>query len=219
MRKSLLAVAAMAAVSLGLAGKASADVVNGSFEDPVVGGAFVTLPAGSSALTDWDIAGSVNVSASIDHIGSYWAAVEGNQSIDLNGSGPDNQRGKISQVITTVVDQWYTISFALAGNPDEAGIKKVLVGAEGIASKEFEFDTTGKDKGSIAGMGWIYQSLNFQATAASTTIYFDAQFPNGQMGAAIDDVSVTAIPLPAAAWAGLALMGALGAARARKSMK
>ncbi len=48
----------------------------------------------------------------IDHIGGFWQAAEGMQSVDLNGAGP----GTVSQLLTTVPGQAYRIRYALSEN-------------------------------------------------------------------------------------------------------
>ena len=62
-------------------------ISNGSFEEGVnPGAAFITLPAGSTAITDWKVE-----RGTIDYIGPYWTAAEGQRSVDLAG----NNRGAI----------------------------------------------------------------------------------------------------------------------------
>src|SRR3954467_13498628 len=98
-------------------------ILNGSFENPIVGGSFDTYAAGSGSLTDWTI-----TTGSIDHIGSYWQAASGNQSLDMNGTGsPANaQTGTIEQTVHLGSGSIATVNFSLAGNPDDAPVIKTL---------------------------------------------------------------------------------------------
>lgn len=206
------------AACLGLSAIAPAHanlVTNGSFETPIVGGApFVTLNSGSGALPGWSILGS------IDHIGSYWQASDGNQSIDLNGLG---QLGTISQTLATTPGQLYELTFDMAGNPDFDSVKTLLVQVDAVA-QPFNFDSTGK---SLGAMGWVSHSLLFTATDVVTTLMFQsltidflAPAPVSNMfsfGPALDNVAVNAVPVPAAVWLlGSALLG-LGMIRRRKA--
>ncbi|MCC6715767.1 MAG: choice-of-anchor C family protein [Gammaproteobacteria bacterium] len=208
----------LVAACLGLSAMAPAHanlVLNGSFETPIVGGSpFVTLNSGSLALPNWAILGS------IDHIGSYWQASDGNQSIDLNGYG---LVGTISQSFATTPGQLYELTFDMAGNPDFDSVKTLLVQIDSIAQL-FNFDSTGKSNGA---MGWVSHSLVFTATDALTTLMFQsltfdflAAPPVENVfsfGPALDNVAVNAVPVPAAVWLlGSALLG-LGMIRRRKA--
>lgn len=207
----------LVAACLGLSAIAPANanlVTNGGFEDVVLptGTSFVTLGAGSPALTGWTILGSV------DHIRDYWVPSEGAQSIDLNGFG---LVGTISQTFATTVGQPYELTFDMAGNPDFGSVKSLLVQIDSVAQL-FSFDSTGQSHGA---MGWITHSLVFTATDVLTTLMFQSltfDFPAippiervFSFGPALDNVAVNAVPVPAAVWLlGSALLG-LGMIRRR----
>ena len=172
---------------LGVSQAQAAPFTNGSFEvgtNP--GSSFSTLPAGSTAITGWEVFG-----ASIDYIGGLWEAAEGSRSVDLNGNA--NAAG-IRQTFDTVAGTSYLLQFALAGNPDGApDVKQVLV-QSGAFSDSFTFDATTTTR---SDMGWVYESLLFTAAASSTTVSFLSQTNSQFFGPALDDVSVTAVPEPA----------------------
>ena len=156
---------------------------NGSFEDgPDDIGAFITLPAGSADITGWTV-----VSGSIDLIGSYWDAFDGDRSIDLNGNEP----GAISQVFDTEPGALYQVFFDVAGNPDDPGLKVLVASANSMAS-EYEFDSTGKTH---TEMGWTEMSFIFQASSNSTTLEFASISPDSVFGPALDNVRVIPIRL------------------------
>ena len=99
-------IAALAAIALVPTSANAASLINGSFENgtPSIGN-FTTVAGGNStAINGWVVTGN-----SVDYIGSYWAAQDGNRSIDLNGNG----QGGIQQTFTTVVGQLYNISFRM----------------------------------------------------------------------------------------------------------
>ncbi len=207
MRSLFAAVAAVAAVALVPSSANAAAFVNGSFENGnLTNSSFATVPGGNStSINGWVVTGN-----SVDYIGSYWAAQQGSRSIDLNGNG----QGGIQQTFDTVVGQLYNISFWLAGNTDNLPvIKNVQVGATGAANSIFTFDTTGFSAPS--NMGWKNYNYQFAATGASTTLSF-ASLDAGSFGAALDNVSVSAVPEPAT-WAMMLLgVGLIGGSMRRR---
>jgi choice-of-anchor C domain-containing protein len=157
-------------------------VSNGSFETGTfTANPFDTLPAGSTALTDWTID-----SGSIDWIGSYWQAADGSRSIDLNG----NETGAISQTLTTTIGNTYVVTFSLSGNPDGPPTAKTLtVGATGAPSAIYTFDTALAGN-TLADMKWAGQTYSFLATSSSTVLSFTSTTV-GPWGPALDNVNVT----------------------------
>ncbi|MDQ7246839.1 choice-of-anchor C family protein [Dongia sedimenti] len=186
----ILGLFAAAALVLGAHSASAVTLTNGSFENPIVGGSFATYGNGSSSLDGWTIGG-----AGIDHIGNYWQASDGNQSLDLSAL----DAGSISQAISGLtVGQQYTVKFDLAGNPDgdDSVLKEVLVQLDNnIATGQlYTFDTTGTSHGA---MGWLTQAYVFIATASTQTLAFVSLTP-GSFGPALDNVSVAATPIPGA---------------------
>ena len=162
-------------------------IVNGSFEQVDLGGAsYVTLGAGSSGLPGWTIGGD-----SVDHIGSYWQASDGNQSLDMSGSGA----GSISQTLTGLtIGQQYTISFDLAGNPAGGDALKSLEVTIGGKPSDVVFNTTGQ---SLSDMGWTTQFVIFVAQATTDTLTFTSLDHNA-FGPALDNVAIATTPIPGA---------------------
>jgi choice-of-anchor C domain-containing protein len=199
----------------------AATIVNGGFESSTLTPAeqtqmanqgFATLAAGSTSLTGWSIGGG-----GIDYIGSYWAPAGGTHSIDLNAL----TAGSIFQTISTVVGQAYEVSFDLAGNPDGAPVVKLAIAdATGLPGAAYLFDTTGKTK---TNMGWTQLTYDFTADSTSTTLTFSNSNQTGfktPYGAALDNISISAVPEPAT-WAVMLIgFGGLGAAmRSRRSRR
>ena len=188
-----------AGLIFGVVSGANANLVaNGDFEaGSYGGGSFQTLSAGSTALTDWTIGSG----GSIDWIGSYWAAASGAKSIDLSGNVPS----LVSQAINLVSGQTYSISFAYGRNPD------------GNASQPFKVELgnfSAEVSNPTQASQWQSYSNTFTSDATgSYSLKFTANGGNGPYGPALDNIILTAVPLPAAAWLfGTALAG-LGFAR------
>jgi choice-of-anchor C domain-containing protein len=203
--KALAALAICAALSP--MAQASAElIVNGGFESANgFTGSFQPL---SSGLVGWSID-----SGSVDLINAYWTPASGAYSLDLNGNGP----GTISQSFATQVNQTYLVSFAMAGNPDGGSNKSIF--ATVTAPNTYTFDITGVDK---ANMGWVTHTFTFVATSTSSTLSFVGNVDNSAYGAALDDVSVTAVPEPetyAMLLGGLGLMGYMARRRQRGATK
>jgi choice-of-anchor C domain-containing protein len=152
------------------AGQASAQnlLVNGGFENPTVTGVIDTWLAGSTIGSGWKV-----LSGQVETLPNAWQPAEGNQSLDLNGVAV----GAIYQDVTTTIGDSYDLFFALAGNPNRAGIKTMSVywgpssGSLALAGN-FSFNTSGF---SSTNMGWLQQSLlGLVATSASSRVVFQS---------------------------------------------
>ena len=189
--------------------------LNGGFESgaSIPAGGFLELDVGSTAINNWTVlGGGVKV---IDYIGGYWVASEGTRSLDLNGNpGP----GGVEQVIFTNPGDEYLITFDLAGNPDgPPAIKSLDLSAIGLVSTKtmsFSFDVTGKTRNA---MGWTTMQMTFVADDNSTTVRFMSN-DSTPYGPALDNVSVTRIPAPAAIFLGSIGMGMVGWMRRRRNL-
>jgi choice-of-anchor C domain-containing protein len=189
MSKSVLVIAL---ICTAVSAQASAIFSNG-FENPPVN-PFSTVFA-PGAIGPWTV-----VSGSVDWIGTYWQAADGNGSVDMSGNGP----GAISTSLGTVAGQVYTLSFYLAGNPDGGNVDKQIQVQAGNLNEIFTFDTAGQ---SLNSMGWILESASFTATANDTLTFTSLE--ESAYGPALDGVTVsTGVPEPAGY--ALALLGLAG---------
>ena len=179
----------------------AASFSNGSFETSAINlGGYTTLSSGNTDIAGWQV-----ISGSVDYIGNYWAAADGNRSIDMDG----NNAGAISQTFDTVANQKYTVTFDLAGNPDVAGIKTLGALINGGPVQSFTFDSTGHSKGSASDMGWTEESFSFTAASNSTSLTFASlDDPNSAWGPALDNVNVTATSAPVPEPGTMMLLGA-----------
>ena len=139
---------------------------NGSFEDGAnsPGAFWWTATPGSNQITGWTV-----VSGQVDHMGTYWQASDGNNSIDLNGLIP----GAITQTFATVPGATYLVRFDMSGNPDDdPGLKTMVVSATGAAPETHTYDTSvGNTR---TNMMYELRTYRFRATGASTTLTFQS---------------------------------------------
>ncbi|MEU5402914.1 choice-of-anchor C family protein [Streptomyces sp. NPDC005963] len=153
---------------------------DGSFEYPTApANSFATVGTGQ-AIGPWKV-----TSGAVDLIGAgFWQAAEGNQSVDLNAT----QAGAVAQTFTTTAGRTYTVTYALAANPEGGpAVKTGRVLVDGQNFQDFSFDSTGKTR---AAMGYVQRQVTFVANGPTTTLGFASTLP-GSYGPVIDDVRVT----------------------------
>jgi choice-of-anchor C domain-containing protein len=161
-------------------------LANGGFEDPAIpANAFIRYGTGST-VGPWRVTqGNVDLTGA-----NFWQAADGRQSLDLEGS----ESGTVEQRLSTRIGGCYTVTFALAGNPDggptvKRGYARVAQHTLGhpTVQKNFIFNTAGKSR---ANMGYVPQRFRFRAFAPVSTLAF-ASTTGGGYGPVIDAVSVT----------------------------
>lgn len=161
-------------------------LVNGSFEAPNAGSSFTSRSGDFGPGNGWAISGA------IDHIGGFWAAAAGTQSVDLNSASA----ATVSQTFATSPGHMYLLKFAISENFYGYADKtmNVLWNGSLIDSVTIVHDATRTP----SNMMWSYRSRRILANSASVTLAF--QSTTGAMagsqgfttfyGPAIDDVSV-----------------------------
>ena len=161
-------------------------LANGGFEAPAIPmNSFIRYGTGST-IGPWRVAqGNVDLTGA-----NFWQAADGRQSLDLEGS----DSGTVEQRLATHVGGCYTVTFALAGNPDggptvKRGFARVVQHAIGhpTVQKNFIFNTAGKSRGN---MGYVPQRFRFRAFAPVSTLTL-ASTTGGGYGPVIDAVNVT----------------------------
>jgi Protein of unknown function (DUF642) len=157
-------------------------VQNGGFELPVFDHEYITVFAGQNTLPGWTVGGT-----SIDVIyGPLFNPIyvfDGNNSVDLAGTpGP----GSIFQILPTVANGSYKLSFALSSN-----------GGPFVNGLQVYWDGSLLDTVTSPRLGtWEILTYNVTALSDSTLLEFYTPITNSN-GPLLDDVSVTAVsPAP-----------------------
>jgi MYXO-CTERM domain-containing protein len=200
---SVLAFAVVAMVSMSaFAGTVLSDDFNGE------NGGAPTL--NYTGFAKWDV-----TAGAVDLIGNgYYDFLPGNGLyIDMDGS--TSQAGTMVSKQLPVGAGTYDLSFDLAGNQrggiDDSVIVTAKVGGAAVYSEVFAFpyfQPFTKITRSFAVVDPGMLELSFAGTGGDN------------VGMLLDNVNVStsAVPLPAAGWAGLALLGGIGALRLRRKL-
>jgi hypothetical protein len=212
----LAALAALAAAALAAPATAATNlIVNGDFETPAAPSkGFTIFGGGSHALAGWTVLGPSNNAVALlanDYVEPNVAfeSESGNSALDLSGGGNSGPTAGVSQSVATEVGKSYVLKFWL-GNADgnnnytlPSTLTLALDGGPGIAFTNVDITRR--------GVNWQEISFAFRAAKATTNIAFLNATPKGDAFTGLDNVSLGAVPEPAA-WslmiAGFGLMGA-----------
>jgi choice-of-anchor C domain-containing protein len=166
----------------------SAQIVNGSFEQPEVPSAAFFYYAGGTTIPGWTIGGSgYGVGIEVTNT-DYWQASNGTNSVDLVGIYPSS----ISQDIPTFAGVTYTVSFDMSGNPMGGNpVKTIIVTADGGQEATYNFDTN-VEQNTAADMGYSAKAYTFVANGPITTLTF-ASGPGYIYGPVIDNVGIASV--------------------------
>lgn len=171
-RKYSLGIGA-AVLSVMLAGHASAGnlVVNGGFETGDFSGWTVVANGAAEVEPDGYV---YNGMTYYSHSGNYFAAL-----------GSDILSGSVSQTLSTIAGQSYTLSFWLASDGLTPNLFKVLWDGSTLS-----------DQTNIPAQGYLEQTYSVQGTGTDTLMFYGGDGP-GYLS--LDDVSVigSAVPEPA----------------------
>ncbi len=166
-------------------------IVNGSFEDPVIGGPVSQF--GEDEVTGWNSDEKLELQSS----SLFGPAADGDQYLELDAlTGNDNPW--VTQTFNTEVGQEYTFRFAFSPRPGvednilEVGIWSPagdhwLVHDNSIAASGVEFYET----------DWKYYTYTFIADADYARVSFRDAGADDSVGTLVDDVSVFSAPEPA----------------------
>jgi hypothetical protein len=174
-------------------------IVNGSFEEtPIASGDYGTY----SEVYGWTV-GSNGLELRDNASG---VAQDGSNFAELDTEA----NSWISQTVSTVVGQEYSLSFYYSArawvSADSNVITATVADSSGttIASGSYTGD------GSSGSTSWIEYTITFIATSTSTTITFAAAGTSDSVGGSLDNVTLSAVPEPssiAMLLAGLGMMG------------
>ncbi len=192
--KKLAAIALLCAPLLALAGPVNL-LSNGSFESSTVGsGSFVI----SKGIAGW--AGTEDVEVRNNLVGT---AFDGKNFVELDAYA----NSSMTQTISTVIGQWYTLSFEYSNRMN------VDVGSNGLGWSLGDLSGSAPTlaKNTSSDNQWALFSTTVQATTSETTLKLWATGTSDSLGSSLDAVSVTvAVPEPqttALFGAGLLAMG------------
>lgn len=219
MTKSISTIALAALVALGTGGAATAaTVVNGSFED-VSGGK--TLVNGGNwkvydQITGWATTAGEGIEVQTNTI---IKAQDGNNYVELD-SHPNNGLNGATTNSTMVQDILlavgrYQLSFWYSPRTSDAGTNGISYSVGDLLIGSI----TGPGSNPVTAVGkWTEVLAEFTVTTAgSYKLTFAAGGTANQLGGFIDNVSVSAVPLPAGGLLLLTALGGLAAARRRKA--
>jgi hypothetical protein len=176
-------------------------VSDGGFETPTPSG---IVPYTGSLGDGWSAtAGTIAIFSNAD--GEGGVAHSGNQFAYLDWAETVNT---VSQTLTTVVGQSYTISFWLADT--NANAVTVTFGGQTL------FNGSAPTNGVGSSSNYVNYTYTVTATYTSTVLAFTGQYTEGGYGTILDDVSVTLggapPPTPAPRSLYLCLIGLAGLA-------
>jgi Protein of unknown function (DUF642)/PEP-CTERM motif len=208
------AVSAALALCLGLlANSAHANLfVNGSFELPLAPvGWYTNYAAGSPDIVGWSIVGidAAVTSGSLVFSGITFQAQDANQWLDLSGASSNSTLNGVSQTVATTPGQIYEVSFYVGSATDGSLFFPCTIdlSIDGQARVSYFNPAT-----PTTSLDWKQFTVNFTATGATTSLTFYNGGAANNFNAALDNVSVTAVPEPASG--ALLLMGLCAVAAA-----
>ena len=192
MLNKFIAAAALVALSAGASAAANL-VTDGDFEATgLAAGTWVPLSNADAAAAGWTATNGLEVRNAVvgdaQH-GSNFAELD----VDVNST--------ISQSLATSVGQKYLLSFWVQ---DRAGVD--------ASSQGIDYSVNGTTNAVLGGSvpGWTQVTQTFTAGSSSTLLSFAAAGRSDSLGTSLDNISVTAVPEPAAfalMASGLALLG------------
>ena len=200
MRQFILALALT--LSIGSAATANL-IVNGSFEDPPVPGGYEYVPGGLTTITGWStiFTGVERYDPGIYGAGS---ASDGVLLIDLN-TDDFVAGGGIEQTISTIIGQYYLLTFDLGtwlgyGRSGSGNVTASAAGTNQSFSVQNLNPTT----------AWTAQSLQFTASSAATLVSFTNFDIPRENFSLIDNIFVTESVVPEPSTALLLALGLAG---------
>lgn len=154
-----------------------------TFETPVVTPGTFARPSVGQMIGPWTVTHN-----NVDLIGAgFWQAVDGVQSLDLDGDGPGGVARTFDTVSFPLPLFTYVLTYCVAGNPDSGPtVKTGQVLVNGTPVKDFSFDTTGKSR---SNMGYQLETVVFTSSGPAVKVEFRSTTTPGGYGPVIDKVT------------------------------
>ena len=200
--KNWLAAVAMSACVFG-ASTASAALLNGGFEEPVQADGTWNVYNNITGWTAFD--GDAGIEIQTGNVGGA-SAIEGVNKVELDSHGQTNTNSGMSQSLSLTAGS-YKVSFQYLGRTNDSGTNGIHYGAAltsglGATVEKEDFNPGGIAFGDITGVigdGWTLVSFIFSIGAdADVSLGFWAGGSDDTLGGYIDDVQISAVPLPPA---------------------
>jgi len=213
-RKSFAALG-MAAIGIACSNASAANlIVNGSFEDPVIGYPYYS----TTTPTGWTKGGSAGDASIwrlgyVDGGGNVTVAGDGFQFVTMGGGYLSTGTTTWSQTVSGLgIGQSYQLDFKIAGEGSCCGTQSVFVDFIGSGTAGQTFTATSATAN--YWKSWSQEGMLFTAGASSVTVQFTY---TGRYDMGLDDVQLTAaVPEPASYALMLAGLAAVAATARRR---
>lgn len=202
-----------ASILLLMSGQAGASlIVNGGFEEPFGIGTYEHR--NGDELPGWTLFSTYKGTVHFDT--DYAAVSEGSQAVQIEVPGD-----WISQSFATLIGQEYKVSFDLSAFPVYGGPNLGYTKCAPFCLSVLGV-TAGSASGEFSGISVAYltHALLFTADSSTSTVKFKNLYDGDAWGnyPHLDNVSVSAVPAPAAIWLfGTGLIGLIGFSKRRKA--
>lgn len=182
---------------------AQAQIVNGSFEIPVVAAGGFQSFAGGDNMGGWTVLGnSTAVTVLSTTYGepengvAQFAAQQGNQSLDITGPGNNGLTSGIQQSVTTIAGQAYQLSFFVgrAISTTNSGFYQgpALLDLSINSGSRVTFSNS-NTTANAGNLNWQNFTFNFTATGPATTIaFFSGTASGSQNEVGLDNITLNA---------------------------
>lgn len=154
-----------------------------------------------AAFAQWTVSGGT-----VDLIGNGFHDFQPGNGLYVDMDGSTNNAGKMTSIDLNLAAGTYILSFDLAGNHRNTAVESVSVQVNlgSLLNESFTL-----------AMNDPFTTFTRQFTvAAPTTVQLSFEGAGGDnIGMLLDNVEVATVPLPAAAWVGLGLMGGIATVR------
>jgi hypothetical protein len=134
--------------------------------------------------------------------------------VDLDGSTDEAGYLVTKGTVKLVAGQTYELSAYLSGNQRGAAPDNVIFGF--FNKNDLVLASTTVDAIASGSPFTLYSLFFTPSTNVTAKLFFDDVLGNDNQGPILDDVRLTAVPLPAAAWLMLSGLAALGAVARRR---